>query len=384
MRHFGIARVATLGYTARVLRVSGLGRVAVLVLAGILLGSPTCYAVLFKSTGATNYNTTAPTGALTNSGWRYQGAWGSFLATPIAPTYFLAAKHVGGTIGQTFTLNGFIYHTLTNFPDANSDLQIWKVAETFPDYALLYTNSNEAGKHCVVFGRGTERGPAVIISGVTNGWAWGPGDGIERWGENDVTSIYTDAMVGALLRCTFDRGGASNECQLSTGDSSGGMFIQDNSNVWRLAGMNYSVDNPFISTNGVTGSGFNAAMLDYGGVYIGGDGDWQPITNQTADIPSTFYCSRVSSHLAWINSVIDLEPGIDLEITSIGVVLTNVLVNFTTGSGKVYRVDWRADFTMGAWATLTNGIVGTGGIMTVTNVGAATQPKRFYRLLLVP
>jgi hypothetical protein len=31
-----------------------------------------------------------------------------------------------------------------------------------------------------------------------------------------------------------------------------------------------------------------------------------------------------------------------------------------------------------------NEVVGTGGLMAVTNFGAATQPMRFYRLPLVP
>jgi hypothetical protein len=42
--------------------------------------------------------------------------------------------------------------------DASSDLKIWTVAETFPNYALLYTNTNEMGKHYAASGRGTQRG----------------------------------------------------------------------------------------------------------------------------------------------------------------------------------------------------------------------------------
>src|SRR6185436_10644721 len=52
-------------------------------------------AVIFWSTSDPSYNTTAPTGALAGSGWQYEGKWGSFLGTVIAPQYFVTAEHVG-------------------------------------------------------------------------------------------------------------------------------------------------------------------------------------------------------------------------------------------------------------------------------------------------
>jgi len=366
-----------------VLRASGYGRVAVLLTAGILTESPTSHAVLFKDTGDPSYNTNAPTGSLTNSGWQYEGQWIGFLGTPIAPTFFAAAQHIGGSTGSVFVLNGFSYHTIAYFDCPNSDLRVWQVAETFPLYAPLYMASNEVGQVCVVFGRGTQRGNSITVGGQSKGWAWGASDGVERWGENVVSSVYTDASVGQLLQARFDRNGITNECQLSTGDSSGAMFIQDGG-TWKLAGVHYAVSNPFVSTNGANGSGFNAALLDYGGLYLGGDGNWALITNQVADIAAFFDSTRISSHVEWINNVINLQPGIDLRITAIQRVSNNIVINFATGSNKVYRVDWRNDLKTGVWATLTNGIVGTGGTMTATDVGAASLPQRFYRLQLVP
>src|SRR5713226_4259061 len=63
-------------------------------------------AVMVKGTGDPTYNTTPPTGALTNSGWQYQGLWGTVLGTVIGPHHFVAAQHVGGGIGQGFVFNG--------------------------------------------------------------------------------------------------------------------------------------------------------------------------------------------------------------------------------------------------------------------------------------
>ena len=181
-------------------------------------------------------------------------------------------------------LNGFTYHTTAFFDDSSSDLRLWQVAETFPSYAPLYTTTDEVGKHCLVFGRGTQRGTTVIVSGETNGWQWGTGDGVERWGENDVfTNVNGGATLGDLSDATFDRGANSNECDLSVGDSSGAMFIR-NGSVWQLAGIHYAVDGPF--SNAVDGTEFEAALLDRGGLYKANGTGWVFIAKIAQDQPS--------------------------------------------------------------------------------------------------
>src|SRR5215510_11080079 len=67
--------------------------------------------VLLYSTGDPGHNTNAPTGALTNSGWQYQGTWSTFTGTVISSNAFITAKHVGGTIGDPFTFQGVQYTT---------------------------------------------------------------------------------------------------------------------------------------------------------------------------------------------------------------------------------------------------------------------------------
>src|SRR5437016_2395406 len=184
-------------------------------------------AVLFTSTGDPSYNTNAPSGSLTDSGWQFEGQWGVYLGTPIAPTFFLAAHHVGGSPGDAFVWNGFTYHTVAFFDEPNADLRIWQVAETFPSYAPLYTKTDEIGKPCVIFGRGTDRGPAVRLNQATSGWQWGNTNNIERWGANVITKVSTNSAVGPLLQVDFDRKGVPNECALSYNDSSGGIFIME-------------------------------------------------------------------------------------------------------------------------------------------------------------
>jgi hypothetical protein len=343
------------------------------------------HAIIFTSTGDPSYNTNAPTGSLTNSGWQYEGQWNTgvdnynYLGTPIAPQFFAAAQHVGGTNGEAFVYNGFTYHTVASFDCPNSDLRIWQVAETFPSYAPLYTNSNEVGSVCVVIGRGYGRSNPVIVSGVTNGWAWDTNAGVERWGENTVSGISTDGSVGQLVYAIFDRNGITNECTLTVGDSSGAMFIKDGT-TWKLAGIHYSVSDFTVSTNGVDGSGFNASMMDYYGVYLGGDGHW---TLQTSHLLSAFYSTRISALIGWINSVIDYEPGPDLCITGNRCVGADEQISLSTGSNRLYRVDYTSDMVTAVWTTLTNNVAGTGGTVTITDPGAASQPQRFYRVAIV-
>jgi hypothetical protein len=311
------------------------------------------HAVLFKDTGDPSYNTNAPTGSLTNSGWQYEGQWGNiFLGTPIAPRFFLAAKHIGGSVGGPFILNGFTYTTVAEFDDPSTDLRIWQVGQTFPYYVPLYTGTNEAGNTCVVIGRGTDRGPAVVVGGVTNGWQWGGVNNIERWGQNTVLGVSTDTINYAAaqeLYAAFDRNGGSNECDLSLDDSSGAMFIQDggSTGTWKLAGINYDVDDAFVSTNGVAGSGFNASLMDYYHLYYQPSGtNWVLFTGHYA---ARFYCTRVSARLSWINSVINFEVGPDLQITGNQVVGTDEQIYLSTGSNRLYRVDYTSDMVTGVW-----------------------------------
>ena len=343
------------------------------------------YAIIFTSTGDPSYNTNAPTGSLTNSGWQYEGQWGSiFLGTPIAPRFFLAAKHIGGSLGGPFILNGFTYTTVAEFDDPSTDLRIWQVGQTFPYYAPMYTKADEVGKPCVVIGRGTDRGPAVFVTNAVNGWQWGNTNNIERWGQNVVSDIYTNTPSELWLQANFDRNGGSNECGLTYDDSSGGMFIQDGT-TWKLAGINYTVDGPWFSHDGTANTQFQGVLMDLRGLYyVNNTNGWSLYpTNYPAAYPTSFYCTRVSSRMSWINSVINYELGPDLQITGAQMAGANAQVNLSTGSNRLYRVDYTSDMVTGVWTTLTNNLPGTGGIVTIIDPGAASQPQRFYRVTIV-
>src|SRR5262245_42595106 len=181
---------------------------------------------------------------LLNSGWQFQGDFRGFLGTPIAPRYFITAKHIGGEFDatNTFVYNGTTYtiNTADNVFDGpnGSDLRIWRINETFPTFAPMYTTPDELGKPLVVFGRGTQRGAAVRQAGVLKGWQWGMDDRVRSWGENNVSG-FLDINAGdeRQFYFEFDAGAGRNESTLTVGDSGGAVFIQSDG-VWKLAGIN--------------------------------------------------------------------------------------------------------------------------------------------------
>lgn len=315
---------------------SNFGRLVLLTLG---LAAQTSSAVILFGSGDPGYNTTPPTGALADSGWQYEGQWGGFLGTPIAPQYFIAAHHVGGSIGQTFTYQGVGYVTTAYWDDTNSDLRIWKISGTFPSYAPLYTASDEVGKLMVDIGRGTQRGDAVFQTGtatvyttnevdlkmlgiskkdaqaefpdatfkgqtmtvvtadlVTNivlkGWKAGPGDGVTRWGQNTVYA------AGNCLVAAFTGTNGPNEGYLSGGDSSGAVFIQDSTGTWKLAGINYGIDGPFATD--ANSPAFYGAIFDENNLYVGGV--LMPDDGVTRN--AYYYATRISPRVAWIQGII--------------------------------------------------------------------------------
>src|SRR5436190_22951426 len=152
-----------------------MGRLIVLaILVGV--GTPRAWGVLLYSTA--QRNTWAPSGSLWNSGWQYEGRWGAFLGTPIAPRFFITAENVGGSVGQAFTYRGKTYTAKARFDDPNSDLRIWMVDRPFADaYAPIYRGSSEVGKQAVLYGRGTQRGSNLLVNNQLKGWRWGTNDG---------------------------------------------------------------------------------------------------------------------------------------------------------------------------------------------------------------
>ncbi len=264
-------------------------------------------AVIFYSTADPTYNTTAPAGALSGSGWQWVGSIDGYPGTPIGSHHFLAAKHVGGAVGDTFTFDGTPYQTTAYYDDPTSDLRIWQVNGAFPTWAPLYKGSAEVGQGLVVFGSGLSRGSEIRdAEGTLNGWAWGSGAGVLRWGQNTVHAVGDAGPgYGDVLYSVFSQFGGVNECDLANEDSSSPIFINDGAG-WKLAGIALSVDSFFSITD--SGYGFAAALFDARGLYYDPTppNGWALVTG-SSPVPSGFYATRVSVHTPWIASIVPPE-----------------------------------------------------------------------------
>ncbi len=263
-------------------------------------------AVVFSDTPDPLHNTTTPGD---NSGWQYEGDVAGFLGVPIAPHFYITAKHIGGTVGQVFHFHGDSYVTIA-FHDSpateasdTTDLRIWEVehAKSFPTYAPLSTGVADLGATATILGGGAQRGDEVSVAAELKGWKWGTTNYRERWGRNIVTgTVNGGANYGELLYCDFDKPGIVDECHLSVGDSGGGLFVLENG-LWRLAGINFAVDGPFRTDS--MGDGFMAALFDAGGLEYSNPPNWVGVPDEVENVPSSFYCSRISASLPWILSV---------------------------------------------------------------------------------
>ena len=260
-----------------------------------------------------------------NSGWQYEGQFNGFLGTPIAPYFFLTANHIGGTVGDSLILHGESFTTIATYQDLDdqgngrTDLRIWEVSHDHPFvcYAPLYFEdqaNDETGQELRVFGRGTERGDPVYLNGTLRGWNWGDWDGVQRWGRNLVTDIVQDDdshPYWFFLQAAFDSPGLVHEAHLSTGDSGGGVFILEDG-LWRLAGINYGVDDVYIlssdSNNDPVYTDYVAALFDERGYYtLNTDKSYTEITGDQ-NVPTSFYSTQVSTRLDWIEGITGIVP----------------------------------------------------------------------------
>lgn len=280
-----------------------------------------CYGVVFYDTADASHNReTAPSGALSGSGWQFQGEFGSFLGTMISPKHFITSAHIGahstftskayfnGSSDITYNVNTTVNSGQGYFPIVGTDLRIFEINETFSTYAPLYTGTDEVGKSLVVMGRGTQRGPTVDVSGVVKGWKNGIADQKSRWGTNVVSAVLSSGGAD-YLAASFDALPGTDEAHLTVGDSGGSVFINDGG-VWKLAGINYAVDGSWDYDGVANGNGFSAAIFDAGGLYIGSDSaGWTLIPDEESDIPSRFFSTRISSYAAQISAITVPEPG---------------------------------------------------------------------------
>ncbi len=78
------------------------------------------------------------------------------------------------------------------------------------------------------------------------------------------------------------------------------------------------------------------------------------------------------------------DPSSALRITAIEQNGPDITISFTTVAGKNYQVERKINVGDSESTAVGNVVLGTGGIVQVTDPGAASQPTGFYLLRLVP
>ena len=287
---------------------------------GILIFPTHLMAVFFLATENPEHNTTPPANAAEARAWGLQGIWRTCQGTPIAPRWFLSAKHIGGAIGDPFTVHGKTHYAIARILDPDSDLVLWGVTESFQDHAALFREGDEIGKRMLVFGRGEVRGRPVFLKTDTiqelKRWQRGSGQAMMRWGENIVTESADDPVLiqeglGHMIGAEFNREGLPDEAGLGPCDSGGGMFLwQDNE--WKLAAINYAAGGRYKTTQ--QGNGFDAVLFDEGGLFACTDENcraedsWEFIEDDEVDQPGSIWGTRIQYRSSWIEENIAAMP----------------------------------------------------------------------------
>lgn len=71
-----------------------------------------------------------------------------------------------------------------------------------------------------------------------------------------------------------------------------------------------------------------------------------------------------------------------LRISTVVVNGTDLLVSFPSVLGRIYRLDRSDSLLNASWITVQDSIAGTGGTITITDSNGASQPMRFYRIVV--
>lgn len=252
----------------------------------------------------------------------YVGKFADFLGTPIGPRHIAVAAHVGSSPTFLYADGGVTEMAYTiQFAGREQDLAIYELAADQPDfthYAPLYRGADEVGLPLVVLGRGTDRSIEVRLpdepTGELRGWRWGNADKKISWGTNTVRTIETDVdperpqFGGDMLLFSFDAGAGPTEAALSSGDSSGPVFVLDADNVWKLAGVSSLVETGFAYAEG--GPYFNAALYDMRGFWYGTVDEHELLGSDLDPYAADSYATRIASRLAFIDGITGVpEPG---------------------------------------------------------------------------
>ncbi len=292
-----------------------LSRLALGLLALALLGDARAI-IVFREEGR-NFGT--PADPTLQKAWASHGHWQGGTGVCISPHWFITALHLGVNVGSFFDLNGKSYAAVESAGIPGTDLVLFRVEGEFPQWMELWDESSgsELKQPCFLMGRGAARGQEILLpNGTKPGWRWGESDGKLSWGTNQVEEYFAAGEdLGSLLVWSWDQAAGLDEGTLASGDSGGGLLLQDQAGNWRLAGIHFDVD-PSVGGKetqySFTASGtdsFWAAIHDGRQMWRGVLGETFREVGALQEHPSPMWCgaTRIAPQAALIRSII--APG---------------------------------------------------------------------------
>lgn len=279
-----------------------------LLLLGMALAAGRLNALILLGREHPDDNTQAPAGDLADCGWQH-AVFFDFTGTVVGPRHILTAAHLGVTTNAVARIDGLAHRIVGVTNLAGCDLSLLTVAGRFSTWAPLYARGNEIGRKAVLVGRGLPRGAPLRLDPddptTLRGWHWGTIDFRPRWGTNLVAGAFPagTAAAGAMLTTVFQNDGGADTAAVTGGDSGGGLFVRDRDEIWKLAGVAFSVQAQF--NTGTEGDGFFAAVFDRRGLFeLDGRDVWVPAPSAEQQPGSTSFHTRVSTYAvtleAWL------------------------------------------------------------------------------------
>jgi hypothetical protein len=71
-------------------------------------------------------------------------------------------------------------------------------------------------------------------------------------------------------------------------------------------------------------------------------------------------------------------------ITGLHPISSNIVLNFRPTTGYLHFVERKNDLSTGVWTLVTNNVSALSTNVSITDPGAASWPRRFYRIGLIP